>query len=180
VSAMDIMLSGTISPAIKSIFSISQLLILMCREVGFIAHITTNYKKVITLNILSNQTFNLYIRSPGNLPLAWWPRTALGHLCSAALHLPPRPSSSRAATGVAGQRPGGTTTAAVSPRLGFRAAAAASAPALPAGDAAVDSDQRSANGGGGAGVPVLGRWARTGTSISYPASTRSSWDLPTA
>jgi hypothetical protein len=45
---------------------------------------------------------------------------------------------------------------AASPRLGFRAVVAASAPSLFAGDAADDGGQRSADHGGGAGGPILG------------------------
>jgi hypothetical protein len=80
-------------------------------------------------------------------------------------HPPPAPCPLPAAitTGVARQSPGGTAATSVSPRLGFRAAAEASVPALPTGDAAVDGDQRLADDGGGAGVPVLGRWAQKGT-----------------
>jgi hypothetical protein len=57
------------------------------------------------------------------------------------------PSPVAAARGVAEKSPGGTTAA--FPRLGFRAAAAASAPTLSADNAADD-------GGGGAGGPILG------------------------
>jgi hypothetical protein len=46
--------------------------------------------------------------------------------------------------------------AVASPRLGFRAAAVAFASTLSVGDAADDGGQRSANGCGGVGKPVLG------------------------